>query len=233
MAIDELPWTLALAVMLGVLLVAVLWRRRTGNGSTAPLPTRWPLQPRVVLSGVEGRVFRHLVASLPEHAILIKLPLVRFCQPTELDRVQYWFELLGSTHVQFAVSTKTGRIVAAVDIASDRPDMPRTRRIKEAVLGACRIRHLRIDPTAMPNAAEMRELLLPTMPFAMPVPEPVAPTPRRRSERRPAKQAQPEFADSFFDPQSRHDAFLNSEFGALASRRAMLESELSRANGAT
>jgi hypothetical protein len=232
MAIDELAWIFGLA-SLGAVIVAAVVRRRAGDGSTAPLPARWALQSRVVLSGVEGRVFRHLVSSLPDHAILIKLPLVRFCQPTEPDRVKFWYDLLGSTNVQFAVSTKTGRIVAAVDIAGDRPEMPRTRRIKEAVLGACRIRHLRLDPTAMPNAAEMRELLLPSTPLAVPAPEPVAAMPRRRSERRPARQPQPEFADSFFDPQSRHDAFLNSEFGALASRRTMLESELSRAGGTT
>lgn len=228
MAIHEIAWIFGLA-SLGALIVAALVRRRSSDGSTAALPSKWALQSRVVLSGVEGRVFRHLVASLPDHAILIKLPLVRFCQPTEPDRVKFWYDLLGSTNVQFAVSTKTGRIVAAVDIAGDRPEMPRARRIKEAVLGACRIRHLRIDPTAMPNAAEMRELLLPTTPLAVPTPEPAVSMPRRRSERRPARPSPSEFADSFFDPQSRHDAFLNSEFGALASRRAMLESELSRA----
>lgn len=228
MAMNALPWIFGIAAIL-LLIVVVAMRARAAGAPEVAMPAQWDLQPRPVLSSDERRVFRHLVESLPDHAVLIKLPLVRFCHPTDPKRVQYWFNLLGSTNVHFAVSTFTGRIVAAVDIDGDRLGPLRGQQIKKAVLAACRIRYLRVSPDALPSASDLRQLVGPgaarserivVRDAVATVSAPRRPTPK------PAAEGHADFADSFFDPSSRYDDFLSSEFDGLATRRAEVTAPL-------
>ena len=99
-----LPWIVALASLL--VLLAVLWmsrRPRRNDNQPKPLPTEWSLAPRPVFSTDERRVYRQLREALPHHIVLSKLPLVRFCQPNDPNDVRFWYELLGSIHVTFAI----------------------------------------------------------------------------------------------------------------------------------
>ncbi|WP_341971398.1 DUF2726 domain-containing protein [Roseateles sp. PN1] len=133
--------------------------RRTPQASK-PLPSEWALTARPVFSADERRVYRLLKEALPHHIILSKLPLVRFCQPTEAQEVRYWFELLGAIHVTFAICSPNGRVLAAVDLDSDRGISSRSLQIKQSVLGACRVRYLRCPMDNLPSAAEL-QLLVP------------------------------------------------------------------------
>src|SRR5437879_6419362 len=100
---QTLPWIVALAALAAVLLVLLVWLRRPrGPAAPAPLPTEWALTARPVFSTDERRVYRLLREALPHHIVLSKLPLVRFCQPTDPNEVRYWYDLLGSNHVAFA-----------------------------------------------------------------------------------------------------------------------------------
>ncbi|MDN3921168.1 DUF2726 domain-containing protein [Roseateles violae] len=223
-----IPWIVALAaglLALGVLAWALL---RPARGSK-PLPTEWSLTARPVFSADERRVYRLLKEALPHHVILSKLPLVRFCQPTEAKEVRYWYELLGAIHVSFAICSPNGRVLAAVDLDSERSVSGRNLQIKQSVLGACRVRYLRCAIDSLPSAAEL-QLLVPfsnsslrgpqpaPMPSARPAglnhaPHPAHParplinskTPRRTS-RGGLWQDSAVFADSFFAPDSRFDA---------------------------
>ena len=96
----------------------------------------------------------------PHHVILSKLPLVRFCQPTEANEVRYWFELLGSNHVTFAICNLNGRVLAAIDLNSERGITSRSLQIKQSVLGVCRVRYLRCPIDKLPSAVEL-EMLVP------------------------------------------------------------------------
>ena len=58
-------------------------------------PRNGASRPRPVFSTDERRVYRLLREALPHHIVLSKLPLVRFCQPTDPAQVRYWFDLLG------------------------------------------------------------------------------------------------------------------------------------------
>jgi hypothetical protein len=51
--------------------------------------------------------------ALPHHIVLSKLPLVRFCQPNDPGEVQFWYDLLGTNHVGFAICSANGRVLAA------------------------------------------------------------------------------------------------------------------------
>ncbi|RQO55480.1 hypothetical protein DBR47_19640 [Paucibacter sp. KBW04] len=216
-------WTTALAACFVTLALALIWALRRPANSGKPLPADWSLTARPVFSADERRVYRLLKEALPHHIILSKLPLVRFCQPTEAKEVRYWYELLGAIHVTFAVCSPNGRVLAAVDLDSDRGMSGRSLQIKQQVLGACRIRYLRCPIDNLPSAAEL-QLLVPFSnsqsrgPQPAPVPSPLGAarpsingnTPRRHpagsaSRSQALWQDSSIFNDSFFAPDSRFD----------------------------
>ena len=89
-----------------------------------PLPVEWDLVPRPVFTADERRVYRLLREALPHHVVLAKLPLVRFCQPSDPQRMRYWYELLGAIHVSFAICSANGRVLAAIDLSYDQGGPP-------------------------------------------------------------------------------------------------------------
>ena len=134
------------------LLAWSLWLSRAlGRRKPRRLPTEWALAARPVFSTDERRVYRLLREALPHHIVLSKLPLVRFCQPTDPSEVRYWYELLGSIHVTFAVCSANGRVLAAIDLDTDRGNSRRVLQIKQSVLGACRVRYLRCPVDHLPS----------------------------------------------------------------------------------
>lgn len=239
-----IPWIVALVASGGLLALAAAWAlRRPSGGSNKPLPTEWALTARPVFSADERRVYRLLKEALPHHVILSKLPMVRFCQPTEAKEVRYWFELLGAIHVTFAICSPNGRVLAAVDLDSERGISGRSLQIKQSVLGACRVRYLRCPIDNLPSAAEL-QLLVPFSNSSSRGPQPApAPgnaggsrsaingsTPRRSgvtsksagntSGAKPGRnglwQDSAVFHDSFFAPDSRFDTAAGTELPRVA-----------------
>ena len=74
--------------------------------------------------------------------------------------VRYWYELLGPIHVTFAVCSANGRVLAAIDLDTERGNSRRTQQIKQSVLAACRVRYLRCPVDNLPSVAEL-QLLVP------------------------------------------------------------------------
>jgi hypothetical protein len=211
-----LPWVLAalsLALFAGA---AVLWLLQQRKPHVQPLPTEWTLTSRPVFSTDERRVYRQLREALPHHIVLSKLPLVRFCQPTDPQEVRYWYDLLGSTHVTFAVCSANGRVLAAIDLEGERGSSRRTLQIKQAVLAACRVRYLRCPPDHLPSVPEL-QLLVPQSGASARGPQP-APTvsqardalagavASRRRERATLWQDSGSMHDSFFGVEGRGDS---------------------------
>src|SRR5512139_95032 len=219
----------ALSALAGIVVASaawVWWVRRPAK--PAPLPTEWNLTARPVFSTDERRVYRQLREALPHHIVLSKLPLVRFCQPTDPQEVRYWYELLGAIHVTFAVCSANGRVLAAIDLDTDRGNSRRVMQIKQAVLSACRVRYLRCPVDHMPSIPEL-QLLVPQSAASSRGPQPAAPpvhprrevaatvtsTPSRRRDRATLWQDSNFFQDSFFAPDNRTESTGSSEFGAL------------------
>jgi len=241
---QTLPWIVALGALTLLILVLAVWALKLQPLKSTALPTEWALTARPVFSTDERRVYRLLREALPHHIMLSKLPLVRFCQPADPNEVRYWFDLLGTSHVSFAVCSTNGRVLAALDLDTDRGNSRRLMQIKQAVLGACRVRYLRCPVDQLPSVAEL-QLLVPTSgaPVRGPQPAPSAPTPptnlhqarntpsnsgARRAERTTALwQDSTVFQDSFFAPDPR-DVFGSSEFspvpGPMPPRRASASS---------
>jgi hypothetical protein len=218
----QLPWIVALVVLLIALVGAVAWRvRRERKPHVMPLPTEWSLAPRPVFSTDERRVYRQLREALPHHIVLSKLPLVRFCQPNDPQDVRFWYELLGSIHVTFAICSANGRVLAAIDLDTDRGNSRRVLQIKQSVLGACRVRYLRCPVDHLPSVAEL-QLLVPQSAASSRGPQPAPSRPRsrddavregssRRRERNALWQDSSFFQDSFFAPDTRTDTSLTGE----------------------
>jgi len=235
------PWVVAAAAALALVALTVLWLVRRPSRNQRALPTEWSLTARPVFSTDERRVYRLLKEALPHHVILAKLPLVRFCQPNEAKEVRYWYELLGSIHVSFAICSPNGRVLAAIDLDGERSISGRNLQIKQSVLGACRVRYLRCPVNNLPSAAEL-QLLVPFSntqargPHAAPIPTrshvphapaSAAPATARAASRQGLWQDSAVFSDSFFAPDSRFDtAFDGSRTGGrsgFASSRPFAE----------
>ena len=126
-----LPWAVALVALALCLSGLAFWawslRRST---RVRALPTEWALAARPVFSTDERRIYRLLREALPHHIVLSKLPLVRFCQPTDPNDVRYWYDLLGNNNVAFAVCSNNGRVLAAIDLDTDRGNSRRVLQIK-------------------------------------------------------------------------------------------------------
>jgi hypothetical protein len=227
---QTLPWIFALATLAMLVVALAAWALSARRPKkVAPLPTEWALAARPVFSTDERRVYRLLREALPHHIVLSKLPLVRFCQPTDPNEVRYWFDLLGSSHVTFAVCSANGRVLAAIDLDTDRGNSRRVMQIKQSVLSACRVRYLRCPVDHLPSVAEL-QLLVPSSaaPARGPQPAPTQPAnlhqardnlsstvAHRRAERTALWQDSTVFQDSFFAPDSRLDGFGSSEFASL------------------
>ena len=224
---QTLPGIVALLALASLVVVLVLWALKLRSmKASVPLPKEWSLTARPVFTAEERRVYRLLREALPHHIVLSKLPLVRFCQPTNPNNVHYWFELLGSNHVTFAVCSANGRVLAAIDLDTDRGHSSRVQQIKHAVLNACRVRYLRCPVQHLPSVAEL-QLLVPQGAASArgPLPPPAGPptlnqardtlssTVATKRAARPALwQDSSVFQDSFFAPDNRSDGFANSDF---------------------
>ena len=223
-----LPWILA-SLSIALLVVAgglVIFSRR--HPKVRPLPTEWTLTARPVFSTDERRVYRHLREALPHHIVLSKLPLVRFCQPTDPQEVRFWYELLGSSNVTFAICSANGRVLATIDLDNERQGSRRALQIKQSVLAACRVRYLRCTPDQLPSVPEL-QLLVPQSGGVSrgPQPSPTVSQARdqisgtaasRRRERTTLWQDSGFMQDSFFSPDIQGDLALPSSFGSLRSR---------------
>ena len=224
---QNVPWILAVSAMTLLLITLGVWAVQSKPKKSAALPTDWALAARPVFSTDERRVYRLLREALPHHIVLSKLPLVRFCQPTDPNEVRYWFDLLGTSHVTFAVCSANGRVLAAIDLDTDRGNSRRAMQIKQSVLASCRVRYLRCPVDHLPSVAEL-QLLVPSSNAPARGPQPAKAAnlhqardslanavASRRAERTALWQDSTVFQDSFFAPDTRMDGFGSSEFAPL------------------
>jgi hypothetical protein len=230
--LQDLPWVLASVSVVLLTGAGGLWLFARRKARVRPLPTEWSLAARPVFSSDERRVYRQLREALPHHIVLSKLPLVRFCQPTDPGEVRFWYELLGAVHVTFAICSANGRVLAAIDLDTDRANSRRVQQIKQSVLGACRVRYLRCPVDHLPSIPEL-QLLVPhsTSQTRGPQPAPTISQARdhlastvatRRRERTTLWQESGFFQDSFFGGDSRSEGGVHSEFGGLRPGRREL-----------
>lgn len=228
---NNLLWIFTLATLTLVLPALTYWALLPRRKVAAPLPSDWALTPRPVFNTNERRAYRLLREALPQHIVLSKLPLVRFCQPVNAVETRYWYDLLGAAHVGFAICSANGRVLAALDLELDRGTSRRLIEIKQSVLAACRVRYLRCPPDQLPSLDELHTLVPqqnpgtapPSAQQAMPVPPGlseareslVSTVASRRAQRTHLWHDTNAFQDSFFAPDSRFDSLSGLEMPTL------------------
>ena len=214
-----LAWILATLSAILFLAAAVVWRLDRWHGRKQKLPTEWGLSARPVFSADERRAYRQLREALPEHVVLAKLPLVRFCQPMDPQEVRYWYDLLGNVHVSFAICSASGRVLAAIDLEGVRGSSGRSVQIKQSVLAACRIRYLRCPPEHLPSIPEL-QLLVPQAASAARGPQAAAAAAWRLNDPAQPAARRREFAALWKDTASVQDYFFGNGRQAPASPAA-------------
>ncbi len=220
-------------MLLAASLGAWVWRAQERRRRDV-LPAEWQLAARPVFTADERRVHRSLREALPHHVLLSRLPLLRFCQPTDPGESRYWHELLGSSQVSFAICSANGRVLAAIDLDADREGSRRAAQVKQAALSACRVRYLRCAVDQLPSVAEL-QLLVPGAGADAHSPQPPAPLratppapsteadealPSRRNARPVLWQDTTVFQDSFFPVDETLEDADRESFEPSSTRRA-------------
>ncbi len=179
-------WTViasGLSLLVGMALGALLWawwlRRSKGSGKLH-LPARWPLRARPIVNGNEQEVWRSLRDIFPDHAVVVKVPILRFTKLHETrnsnakrsakaradDRLQseQWLEMLDGLYSTFTVCTLQGKVVGCVDVPGKLALTQASRELKEALLLDCGIAYTVVNAFNLPDASTMRELFLGEIP---------------------------------------------------------------------
>ncbi len=154
---------------LGLLLGAVIgiggyaWWLRKQASESLRLPDKWPLASRVLITNEEYEVLKWLRTTFHDHMVMIKLPVLRFTKPTDLDKNgggKRWQELLGGVYCTFTICTTNGNVVGCVDVPGKRGISKSARDVKESLLEDCRIAYTFVRSTALPKASAMRAAFL-------------------------------------------------------------------------
>ena len=174
-----------LSVLAGMLLGAWLWgrwlgRRKAGVKQALPLPGVWPLRGRPIVSSNEQEVWNSLKTIFHDHAVMVKIPIVRFTQlrepqpPTSArnaatlkdgqPKSEQWLEMLGGLYATFTVCTLEGKVVGCVDVVARQEGGKSTRELKEALLLECGMAYVESTACNLPDAGTLRELFLGELP---------------------------------------------------------------------
>lgn len=180
-------WTViasGLSLLAGMALGALLWSwwlRRPKDSDKLQLLARWPLRGRPIVNGNEQEVWRALMSIFPDHAVVVKIPILRFTKLHEArdlnsskrsakaradDRLksEQWLEMLDSLYATFTVCTLKGKVVGCVDVPGKLALTKANRELKEALLLDCGIAYTVVNAFNLPDASTMRELFLGELP---------------------------------------------------------------------
>lgn len=160
-------WLMTLAgVLLGAALGIFLYARwlRRGTSNKLRLPARWLLNARALVNSEEHKVWTWLRAAFPDHAVMVKVPVIRFTIPSTRDlpesNNQHWHQLLEGVYCTFLVCSMDGKVVGCVDVPGKRGLSRGQREMKEELLLACGIGYTTVRSNSLPSAGAMRTAFL-------------------------------------------------------------------------
>ena len=120
------------------------------------IPARWPLTGRVIANSEEIKVWRWLFSTFFDHAVLIKMPVIRFLLATTPDQRLHCYELLKGVYCTFTVVSLSGQVVGCIDVASRSRQNSTNRKLKQTLLDQCGIPYLALDPDDLPSLSAIR-----------------------------------------------------------------------------
>ncbi|MES2943961.1 MAG: DUF2726 domain-containing protein [Pseudomonadota bacterium] len=138
------------------------WWQHKQETSEPPLPAKWPLTARVLMTVEEYEVMVWLRRTFPKHLIMIKLPVVRFTIPIKEKggRNKKWQKMLEGVNCTFSICTSNGSVVGCVDVPGKR-GLPRGNRdLKDGLLSDCGIAYTVVRGSELPKSSAMRAAFL-------------------------------------------------------------------------
>jgi hypothetical protein len=169
---DLSTWLMiALGLVPGIALGVLLhwgWLRRQ---AAAPLrlPVHWHLNARGLVTSEEQNVWKWLRTAFPDHAVMVKVPVMRFTIPSKSRADKHapdWHDLLNGVYCTFTVSTLDGKVVGCVDVPGKRGLAKANRDMKESLLLACGIGYTTVSGASLPSGSAMRTAFLGEAPVA-------------------------------------------------------------------
>lgn len=164
---NVMTWLMAgLGLVAGAALGALLhwgWVRHHA-GRKLRLPARWLLNARGLVTSEEMDVWKWLRMAFPDHAVMVKVPVMRFTVPSTKGRPenkdQHWHELLNGVYCTFTVSNLEGKVVGCVDVPGKRGLTRAQREMKESLLLECGIGYTTVRSSSLPSGSAMRTAFL-------------------------------------------------------------------------
>lgn len=132
-----------------------VWLKRVAR-LTRRVPKRWPLVPRTVANTQERVAWRWMTHAFFDHSVMLKMPITRFTLPRSLEQGNRWYQLLSNAYCTFTVIDTSGRVIGCVDVASPLTNSKKNRILKQSLLDQCGISYIVVDPSFLPDAAEIR-----------------------------------------------------------------------------
>ena len=99
MAVNPIVWGLVVLALAGGGLAGWHWRGKRDHAVRRSWPEQWNLNARPVFTVHERALYRELMLALPQHVILAKAGLLRFCHSADERDARAWYERLHPLHV--------------------------------------------------------------------------------------------------------------------------------------
>lgn len=183
---SEWPVIVSLLILLvGMLFGAWLWslwlrRQKVANKLPLSLQGLLPLRGRALVSSHEKEVWQSLRIIFHDHAVMVKIPILRFTQlvepalsktgnkaPTQGDgslKSDQWLEMIDGLYTTFTICTLNGKVVGCVDVLGRHEGSKASRELKEALLLDCGIAYAATSAFNVSDGSMLRELFLGELP---------------------------------------------------------------------
>jgi hypothetical protein len=156
----------AAAVTCGIVLGAVFhaWWQHRAALARRRVPRQSRIVKRVLVNTREKRVWHWLVATFPEHHVMIKMPVTRFTTPeAEADREQ-WFALLSDVYCTFTVASPDGTAVGCVDVPGPNGIPASNLLVKRKLFSRCEVPFWVVEDGVLPASKDIFASFVPVMP---------------------------------------------------------------------
>jgi very-short-patch-repair endonuclease len=154
-ALSFLAFCIALAAMLGALLVALKKR-----GALSAPDSPWPFYAKRPLSTPEQVLYYRLVRCLPEHIVLAQVQVSRVLGVKKGFNFHEWNNWISRLSYDFVVCTKDARVLAAIELDDSTHESPKrsgTDAKKDKATAAAGIRLLRWHVKSLPDETAVRQ----------------------------------------------------------------------------
>lgn len=136
------------------------WLRGRADKMRRCIPKRWPLNPRLLASTEERKVWHWLNQTFADHHIMMKLPVTRFTLPRSKEQGPHWYQMLSGVYCTLTVCTPDCRVIGCVDVPRNNRISRSNRQLKQTLLSQCGIAYWVISSTHLPTAQEIRSEFL-------------------------------------------------------------------------